>query len=370
MPQILELHRFRGSHRSIGRQHGTACADLVAEHLDLALARLASAGVDRATATAVAAEYRPFVQEYAGHLDEEIAGIAEGAGITLAEAYLLQLRAEVYADVLGSPATANECTTFAALPEATATGTGLAGQNADLPDLYAGLMIVVHIEPDDGPEILMATPAGQVSYIGISSTGMAVFANFLNCEGWRRGFPRYLLSRFAMHHAGVAQACSALRDLPRASSRNLVLLDAAGTAVDFENTPRRSALLPPEDALLAHSNHYLAPDLLDEERSNARYLRNSRIRHARMRHLLKENHGRLDPPTMAAILRDRDDGADGLSVHAEDHRERGDEDHYMTVASVIAEPARGRIWVSAGPPSRSRYVEYSFAGGRGIGHAF
>ncbi|MFC7741723.1 hypothetical protein ACFQXA_13265 [Nocardiopsis composta] len=51
----------------------------------------------------------------------------------------------------------------------------------------------------------------------------------------------------------MATAHTALRALPRASSRNLMLLDSSGgpgggEAVDFENTPRRNAALHPPTA--------------------------------------------------------------------------------------------------------------------------
>lgn len=368
----LALHRFAGSHREIGRQYGSTCAALVDKHLALALDRLGRSGISPEQATDVALRFRPFVQEHAAFLDEEIVGLAEGAGIELAQAYLLQVRAEVYGVLLGAAGAANECTTFAVLPEATGTGTALAGQNADLPDLYADLMIVIQVHPDDEPGVLMAVPAGQVSYIGINEAGMAAFGNFLHCDGWGVGFPRYLFSRYALAQGSTAAAMAGLRGLPRAASRNLVLIDADHDVVDLENTPSRDAEVRPVDGLLSHTNHYVAPELQGEERAEPRYLRNSRVRLDRVTALLREHRGRIDPPTMAAILRDRSDAPDALSVQQFDDPDRGAAaaDQYMTVASVIAEPQRGRMWVTGGPPSQSGYVEYSFAQGQGEQDAF
>lgn len=184
------FYRFRGTHRSIGRQYGEACRRDIHRHLDLAIAKLADqSNIRSSDAMAATRLYRGFVREHAEFLDEEIQGVADGAGLPLEAAYLLQLRAELHRH---GQATAGECTTYAAVGDATATGSPLVGQNADLPEFYTEVSLVLHLTPNDGPEVLMLTPAGQVSYIGINDQGLGVFGNFLNCEGWRAGFPRYL----------------------------------------------------------------------------------------------------------------------------------------------------------------------------------
>jgi isopenicillin-N N-acyltransferase-like protein len=226
------------------------------------------------------------VVEHASFLDEEIQGVAEGAGISIAEAYVLQLRAELQRHDLTAVDTRGECTTFAALGEAVVHGNPLVGQNADLPAFYTEIGVVVHIVPNDGPEILMLTPAGQISYIGINDRGLGVFGNFLNSDGWRPGFPRYLLTRLALLHETAKDAAAAVRVLPRASSRNLIMLDATNSAVDIETIPTRTAMLQPDGGILVHSNHFLADVFLDEERASADRLKNSQSRYDRMRELL------------------------------------------------------------------------------------
>lgn len=356
----LPAHMFTGSHREIGRAHGETCASLVRRHRDLALARLGSSGVAPAEALAAALEYRPFVVELAPWLDDEIVGVAEGAGIDLAEAYLLQLRAEVYARVLGRPEASNECTTFAATPAATSDGRVLAGQNADLPAIYQDLMIVMELHPDQGPAVLMVTPAGQVSYIGMSSDGMAVFANFLHCDGWGLGFPRYLLSRFALAQGGVDAAIAALESLPRASSRHLMMIDRSGRAVSYENTPQRGAVIEPLNGIAVHANHYLSPELADEERAGERALANSRVRQRRAETLFSAQRGSLDIEAAAAIFRDRATAPDALSVELGDDPQEDAIYDYITVTSAIASPTSGELWIAAGPPSSYPYVRYAF----------
>lgn len=355
-PQTFSFYRFQGSHREIGRQFGEACRDVILQHRENALARLEQKNrVSAAAARSAASAYRDTVVEHARFFDEEVQGLAEGAGIDLSDAYLLQLRAELGVTTpadLGDDA--NECTSFAVLPEATADGEPIVGQNADLPAFYRDIAVVVELVPDDQPAVLMLTPAGQMSYIGINDQRMGVFANFVNCDGWRIGFPRYFLSRLALTHERVDDAIEAVRSVPRASSRNLMMLDGHGTAADLETTPAREARIDPVDGLLAHANHYIHPDMAAEERAEGAQLRNSQRRQQRMDVLLRENRGKLDAARMQEILRDRDGVPDSICRAPGDQ----EESDMITFASVIAEPSSKRISVAIGPPDKHPYRTY------------
>lgn len=345
--------RFKGTHREIGKQYGEACRDLIKKHSDLAFNRLTSKiNVSRQQVLDAAIEYRPFVKKYASFLDEEILGIAEGANIPLPEVYFLQLRAEIYRDLEVN----DECTTFAILPEATADGKPLIGQNADLPNFYSEIGVIIEFVPEGEPSCLMITPAGQISYIGINSLGLGVFANFLNCDGWRIGFPRYMYSRLSLTKGTVNEAIDAVRSVKRASSRNLMMLDTKGNAANLETTPTRDAVLQPEDGVLAHSNHYISNDLVDEERQTDEYMVNTCARLKRMKNLLKDNHGQLDVEVMTSILRDREGYPHTLC------RELTDSDtDTITFASVIARPSEGKLWIAMGPPNKYEYKCYTFS---------
>jgi isopenicillin-N N-acyltransferase like protein len=354
--QSFPFYRFSGSHREIGRQFGEACQARIIQHRDKALARLQEKNhISPARARSAAAEYRDTVLTHAPFFDEEVQGLAEGAGIDLSDAWLLQLRAELGVttppDLIDG---SDECTSFALLPEATRTGEPLIGQNADLPAFYRDIAVVVELVFDDQPTVLMLTPAGQMSYIGINDRGMGVFANFVTCDGWRVGFPRYFLSRLALTHERVDDAIEAIRSVPRASSRNLIMLDGHGTAADLETTPTRDARIDPVDGMLAHANHYTTAELANEERSQGRQLWNSQLRQQRMDELLREHRGTIDPARMRTILRDRQGVPDSL-CRADGDREDSD---IITFASVIAEPAKRALWIAIGPPNEHVYRKY------------
>ncbi len=363
-PTVFPSFRLAGTHRQIGRQFGEAAAPLIRHHLDRVLARLeAHSRLSRAEALAAAMQYRPYVLAHAPFLDEEVVGVAEGAGLSLEEAYLLQLRAEAAAAptagtaplLTASDDAGDECTSVAVLPDATADGAGLIAHNAALPAFDREVGVVLEIVPDDGPAVLMLTPAGQVSYIGINDRGLAVVANYLTCDGWRIGFPRYFLSRVALTHETVDAAIETVSAMPRASSRNLLMLDAHGTAADLELTPTRAARLDPQDGVLAHANHYVSPALASEERAGD-YVHNSQTRMGRLRELAVEQRGKLNASNAPEILRDRTCYPDTLCREPEDSPDRD----VMTFASLVAVPSRRELHVAVGPPNQHSYQLHTF----------
>lgn len=359
MTDSFPFHHFSGSHFEVGRQHGEALQQQISVHLERLQRRFERQGFSIAQAETAALGYRESIQEVSAGLDHEIQGLADGAGISIGAAYLLQLRAEVFVELVGKHGAEQECTTFAILPERGKEGRGFVGQNADLPAMYHDLMAVVHLAVDGEPEVLMVTPAGQISYIGLNNAGLGVFGNYLHCASWRRGFPRYLYTRVALREGSVAAAEAALRGLHRASSRNVIMLDAGGSAVDLENTAETMVAISPTDGYLVHANHYVEPSLQHNE-SNP-WLENSQLRYERLAGLIATGGSSLSPATIADMLRDRSDVGNELSIYPEDDdREIAEEDRNMTVTSVIAEPGRGQFWVASGPPSRYEFRKFSF----------
>jgi len=353
-------YRFSGTHRDIGRQYGESCTALIKKNFEFSFQRLnANVAVTRQEVREKALDYRPYVLKYAPFLDEEIIGLSEACGLPLADMYFLQLRAELeeFFTNKQNSSIRSECTTFISRSGATLNQMPIGGQNADLPGFYGEVSIVMEITSPDFPSILMVSPAGQISYIGINDYGLCVFANYLSCGGWRVGFPRYLLSRLALTQKNVRDAENLLNPIERASSRNLLLLDAAGQAVDLELSVNQSGRIDIQDDIFVHSNHFLAPGLLGEEKSNEQDLHNSKVRLERLETLLRNNHGHLDAVKMKNLLCDRETFPDTLSIEPGDYPDSD----YITFASIIAEPAIGQLWVAAGPPSRSTYQPFTFS---------
>ena len=272
--QIPPLVRVSGGPYERGRQHGRACGDLIRRYPEVLLQVISVEGrwraLDRASAPGKredllsrAMTFLPAMEAFAPHLVEEIRGIADGAKVTFAEALLVNVRAEV----MGAAASEAFCTSFALGREATADGSVFSGQNLDQHRANRDLMIVLHVEPDHGPAILMCTFAGLVGYPGINSLGVSLVQNALSTHDWRRdGAPHYLSETSSSRATRCRGA--ARRPLPtRASAPLRTMSSPTGPAslCDLELTPHRFAILGDKRAVVVHANHFCSPVLAPEE---------------------------------------------------------------------------------------------------------
>lgn len=344
-------YTFSGSPREVGRQHGETLREHIRQHLDLIYEQgEKGSGLTQERALGLAESFIPATRQYSPDLLEEIEGVGEGAGLSLAEAMLLQTRQEV-ANIARYGQVELECTTFAVSGSYTKGGETYTGQNADLAGAIQEFSSVMTLAVAGKPRVLMLLPAGQISYIGINEDGLAAWGNFLRCTGWRVGFPRYLLTRRALGHRTLPDAYKAAVEPPRASSRNLLLVDRYGDKVDIETTAAVHAPIWGGDCLV-HTNHYTSPDMQHHERAVGAEYSNSVCRYERMSRILEENRGRIDLDLLKTAFRDHEGGTDSICVHPHESRS------YQTFASVIAIPGEARLEIAKGPPCEHDYHSY------------
>jgi isopenicillin-N N-acyltransferase-like protein len=340
-----------------GLQHGRACGDLIRRYPEVLLQVMSlesqlrafartSAPANRDELLSRAMTFLPGMEAYAPHLVEEMRGIADGAQLSFAEALLVNVRAEV----MGATADEALCTSFAVGREATASGTVLSGQNLDQHPANRDLMIILHVEPDAGPAILMCSFAGLVGYPGINSHGVSFFQNALSTKDWRQdGMPHYLLKRVLLEHGDVRNCVAAAGKARVCSSSNYVLTDRWGQLCDIELTPHSMAVLDSERGIIVHTNHFHSPALAREE-ALLPNLPDSAIRQPQMEALLSQRHGRITVDDLKAALADHQGWPTSICRH---------EPQIETIAALIAEPDQGRLHVAAGNACKAEFVAYS-----------
>ena len=325
----------------MGVQHGKQAAPLIRNYLAW-IEKLT--GKPRAALTANAMRFVPLIEKLSRKYMDEVMGLAEGAGISLADAMLCQCRAEAARQWDGG------CTAFALRGRATAGGATLAGQNQDLEPEYADVAIVLKVIPNDGrPRAVMLTFAGQLGYMGMNQHGVAEFANALYNFNWRAGLPHYPLKRLMLEQKSMADCFDLFRNNKTASAANIVLCDGDGAIGDIEVRPEGMVVLG--DANLdrrLHCNHYLSREFVRFEDNT---LPDSPHRLRRIRQLVERNWGRIDVARLKDMLADHEGHPAAICRHGD----RG----MHSICGYIAEPDQGLFHVRRGHGCDGHWEPYS-----------
>ena len=345
LPQY-RLFQVEGTHREMGRQHGEQASKQIRAHVE-------QMGRSRDQLQAHATRFKPLFEKHCPHLLDEIAGLAEGAGVTLAEALAVNIRGEL------RKAAAEGCTTYVIGRRGTTNREILAGQNSDMGQQSIDLGYILHLKPKSKPQVLIWTFGGMIGYHGMNSAGVAIFENALSENGaippGRFAMPHYPVKRMILECSTLDAALGLFRRIPLASNKNYVMCDGSGAILDVESTTAGPELLRDEGAgFLAHSNHFVCSRYANKETPDAS-LPDSRKRLDRINELIRADFGSITVDRMKAHLSDHSDHPTSICRHPQ----TASSGSMKTVASMIAEPAFRRMRVALGNPCKSRYVTYS-----------
>ncbi len=358
-PVKVPLVRTAGSRYQIGYDHGQQARDLVRGTLDWSLEQVRVGGVALGEALDRAMTLLEVVQTSTPDLVDELRGIADGAGLSLAEVAVINTRYELLflsgADQSRPHVVGAECTLFGLEGSRTVSGEPIIGQNVDLQPNSRPYWILLDVRPDGGPRLLTPTLAGMLAQEGINSDGLALCGSMVRCAGWRRGYPtRKFLRRRVLEQPTVEAAVQTIRATPfRASSHNLLLADAGGHVADVETTVDDVQVLAPADGVLTHANHYLCAPFRSENQVIGDYLANTSARCDRMREQLERADKALGVEDLVAVLRDHSNGSRAICRHAD-----VDDNGAETNVAVISEPAQRRLHVAFGPPCQTAFTTF------------
>lgn len=345
------IFRAAGTHRELGRQHGEQAKEQIAAHLDF---MCKSMECSRAELRDCASRFRPLFEEHCPHLVDEIAGLGEGAGITFEDALATNIRSAL------NQAAEGGCTSFVVSRSGTAQGEILIGQNSDMLPSGMEFAYVLHLQPTDKPEVLMWTFGGMIGYHGINSHGVGNFANDLGGGPEPRfAMPHYPLKRLMMECVTMAEVVQLLRRVKLWCNGNYVLCDGQGEILDVEATPDEPNLLTDSDrGFIAHSNHFVcSKHATDENHKNSAADSFSRL--TRMNELIETRYGKLTVDDFKAFLRDRDGDPSGICRFAQTTDPAATwVTAGITIASIIAEPARRQIHVARGNNAETPFEVY------------
>jgi isopenicillin-N N-acyltransferase-like protein len=374
MTDAFPLIEMSGPPRERGRQYGRQASARIALGVEHYAAQLAKMSCDWPAIRGLVQDYLPRIEAFEPAYVEEMRGIAEGAGLEFEAIVLLNARTEILR--LGSgaggrlsaraPAPSNDehCTGVVALPEATQSRRLIHAQNWDWKVECAETGVVLSIRRDDGPDLLTFTEAGGLARSGLNAAGIAITANYLECDRDYRqlGVPLALIRRKVLESEHVALAMRAVYATPKSGANNMIVSQAGGLAIDFECAPDETFQVHPECGLLVHANHWVSPVALAKLKDTG--IANTPCtlyRDLRVRGLLAPQIGSVTREAVKAAL--LDDFATPWSV-CRPPRAALNGTMTATVAMIVMEPALGVMEVAPLPALDRHFTTYHLPAGR------
>ena len=262
------LIELTGGPRERGRLHGKAAADRLRLGARMYVESMIKVGVDWTELERRAEQLVPTISKFDAAYVEEMRGIAEGANEPFAAVVLMNARTEMVVAARKQQAARHfpdGCTAALALPEASADGVLLHGQNWDWRAECAETGVVLRIRRDDGPDILTFTEAGGLARSGLNSAGIGLTANALECDrDYQRGpgVPLPFIRRKVLEAAHLAEAVQTIVATPKPGSNHMAVSHATGggggEAFGFECAPDETFWIAPDRGLYVHANHWIA----------------------------------------------------------------------------------------------------------------
>lgn len=352
-----------GTPAQMGTAHGTTYAAEIRryadERIDLVCdGRWSGGPLERGEVLAIAESMIPAHQAFDPDLHVEMEAMAAAAGLSVAEAIIVggftDFVDTVSAVTGGSAPTSvleDDCTAVI-VPDERADGAGFLAQTWDMHDTATDHVLLLRIQPDDGPAARVFTTTGCLGQIGMNSAGVCVGINNLNALDGRRGVAWTSVVRGMLRTSTAAEALDVLLGADLAGAHNFVIFDRHGDGYDVEAMPSVRPVVTLGTEPISHTNHVVDPDALTvqaprdpEMQANSE----TRLRHAG--ELLAE--GPIDEHRIFALTRDE---------RAICQRARPPF-HVESSGAAVMRPKSGDFWACWGRPAENDYVAVPSSGG-------
>ena len=356
------LIELSGPPEARGEAYGRQAAERIRKGIAHYGQQMQGGGTSAARIRELALAFVPRIEAFEPSFVAEMRGIAKGANTEFADIVLLNCRTEVLQLAKRQPAPDPDpdgCTGAIILPEATADGVLVHGQNWDWKKECSETGVVLKIRREDGPDVLTFVEAGGLSRCGMNAAGIAITANYLRSDRDYRfeGVPLSLLRRKALQQEQLALALQVLYATPKSASNNLMLSQASGFGVDIECAPDESFMLWPERGVLVHANHFVSPVALAKLRDGGvATTPDSVYRDRRVRGLLEPKIGKLTIDDLRAAF--FDDWQSPWSV-CRPPRKNLEDNLSATVAMILMRPAEGHMEIAPLPALNRQFTRYS-----------
>ncbi|MBI4830808.1 MAG: hypothetical protein HY801_04480, partial [Candidatus Lindowbacteria bacterium] len=363
----LRVLRLRGSHYETGYQHGILLREEIRhgvgtyygnpmenfapfKHMSVMKRYLVKMYFDWKI-------YRPLMKATPKHYLSEMKGIADGSGLTFAEIFHGNMYSELNMNLVkvleqeyfGQVASA--CTTFVAFNEATTDGALIMGRNTDysgggLWDKYQTVMIY---EPKDAYRFVNLSSAGIIKCNScMNEKKICIGAHFLPLNDTTpHGISlTYLELEIMKRASSIDEAIAIIKGNPRVGAFAFTLADGKtnGAAV-VECSASKVGVRRADGNVIWETNVSTTNEIkpVDVLLRNG-IGKNPIARFERMRTLMQENMGKINPQVAAKIMGDHMDMCSGTIRPA-----GGIIAQVINLTSAVFRPATLDFWAAHGP---------------------
>ena len=250
---------LKGSPFEVGYQHGHKAKSEVNRCISNYQLFFQMMGMSWENVLLEAQKYIEPVKRHFPETLEEMEGIAKGAEVDFDSILMINCRSEIFSSA-GCTETEG-CTAYAVAPNKT-TGVTYIGQNWDYFDPHGDTLILLEIEQNHRPKILMITEAGIVGKIGLNSSGVGIAMNALSVDRVTTGVPVHIVMRGVLNSESLNTALNTVAASNVASAVNFVIGHHQTGVVNMEIIPGCYDLSFPDRGFVVHTNHLISERLL------------------------------------------------------------------------------------------------------------
>jgi isopenicillin-N N-acyltransferase-like protein len=251
--RVLEIY---GDSTDFGRIHGAECDLLIRAYLEERLglsgdATWAGRQARAETVLQLAEATLDHHREYSASLFDEMLALADSAGITPAEAVVVGGFTDLV-DVVrahdGWAPIEDDCT--AVLDP----GNGILAQTWDMHASAGEYVVMLKLDPMQGPTAVVQTTAGCLGQIGMNEAGIGIGINNLTSIG-KPGVTWPFVVRKALAQTSLESAVDCVLEADLAGGHNYLLMGPDGTGVNIEAMPGSVKVDSVTERPFVHTNH-------------------------------------------------------------------------------------------------------------------
>ena len=340
---VMNIVKLNGTHFDVGYQHGEQFAEAIQmfaeQRIGLCMDQSHTGhSLPRERVLALAEACVMEHEQYAPDLMDELRGMAQATGLSLAELVIVN----GYTDMIDTVYADEDCTAFMIPNHLSRDGHGFYGQTWDMNVDAIPYVVLLHGEVPDKPAFLTFTVMGCVGMIGMNEAGIAVGINNLSARDGQIGVTWPFVVRRILEQTTLEDALACITEAKLAGAHHYMLLDSSGAGYSVEAMPTAYHIQPLADDSLIHTNHCLYAPTQHVERERPPES-TSLIRLEQATTLLQQ--GAVDVQALMTLTRAEHVAA----THPKPPF------NVASCGAAIMQPGTGKFWAVQGLPTENAY---------------